>query len=232
MSPNSRRFLLPILGVLFALTHPVVLAQPMNKPAFVVGDTWSYRSFDLFTKNESFRFTNVVKEATESEFWIYGEVNRGASPRFWWQGDMATNRFAARYDFDADSPRQVGKKLNDGISGGLRWPLVVGDSWKSVQPWVNSEGHSGRNEVTVSIEAEETITVPAGAFKTIRVSAKGYWTNETRGGSGRRETIFWISPTTKREVKTETRVWTGNGGIFEAQGVELTSYAVKGGAAE
>jgi hypothetical protein len=224
------RSVLAVIGcVVFALPAH---AQPMPKPQFAVGDTWAYRSFDLFTKNESFQFTNTVKEVNAVEFWIYGDVTRGATPRFWWQGETATNRFATRYEFDANSPRQVGKKLHDGLMGSLHWPLVIGDSWKAVQPWVNSEGHSGRNEVTISVEAEEPVSTPVGIFKTFKVTAKGYWYNESRGGSGRRESIVWFSPIAKREVRSETRVWTGGGQYFETSGYELLSYTVKGALAE
>jgi hypothetical protein len=226
-----------LLGLLLLLCMPLmataqVSTQDVHKPQFAVGDTWSYRAFDLLTKAESFRFTNTVKEVNAAEFWIYGDRTLKTNQRFWWSGDMTTNRFIAQYAFDEAAPRQIGPKRRDSSASELQWPLIVGKSWKSIQPWTNAEGQSGRNEVELRVEAAESVTTPAGVFQTMKVVSSGYWFNETRGGSGRLESIFWISPTAKREVRSESRIWTGTGRYFETSGNELLSFSVKGGEAD
>jgi hypothetical protein len=213
------------LSLLCFNAHTQTLS-PQPKPTLAVGDTWQYRAFDLLTKNELFKTAFVVKEITDKEFWVYGDITQPANPRVWWQGDSNSNHWAARYEFDASAPRQIGKKLNEGFVPVLRWPLTVGESWKAVQPALFQDGSKGRNEVTVTVEAEEEITVPAGTFKTIKVSSKGFWYNESRGWSGRRELIFWFAPSVKREIKSESRVWTGGGGYFDTTGMELSAYKV------
>ncbi|HKY95804.1 MAG TPA: hypothetical protein VJL84_10890 [Kiloniellales bacterium] len=100
------------------------------------------------------------------------------------------------------------------------WPLAPG---KTVSLWGVAE--NGGNQLpfdfTVTVGDYESITVPAGAFDTIRVSytlAVGYGSNLARV-----ESLSWIDVASSLPVRNETTVFAMGGSIdlsMEAKSIE------------
>jgi hypothetical protein len=85
-----------------------------------------------------------------------------------------------------------------------------------------------QGDLKFSVEAAEAIETPAGKFDTLRISAKGFTSNETTGGGARHERVIWLSPAAKREVKHEIRSILKNGNIFRVEGRELVAFKGRG----
>lgn len=69
---------------------------------------------------------------------------------------------------------------------GVRWPMQVGDQWRTThEVTLYPSMRKTSVEVNWKVEAHETITVPAGAFKTFRVT--------TTSSIGESETV-WTAP--------------------------------------
>jgi hypothetical protein len=83
------------------------------------------------------------------------------------------------------------------------WPLEVGKTW---QQTVHEERPVARQtadrEDTTMVEAEETITVPAGTFKTLRIVYRNKLTGDVRYEE-------WYSPELKQAVLLRERLDTG-----------------------
>lgn len=139
----------------------------------------------------------------------------------------------------------------------LQFPLVVGNKWEvdyiddhTSNPAFKSE-HIHDPYV---VSGWETVTVPAGTFKALKIEADGEWTAElaprttgVAGGSvdargstvivhsnrttpqqvsGRLYKAFWYAPEVKRFVKTEEEYFNTQDVLGERDSDELESYKV------
>jgi hypothetical protein len=199
------------------------LAQEVTAPQFKVGDTWRFREVDLLTRNEVSRYSERIHAIDGASFWLRLEGGKN----HWWRGDVARAARLEQFAVAADQPQQRGAQIGSADGGfAWRWPLKVGDSFDCTENTVFPNGWKLKYELKCSVEAAETVEVPAGKFETLRITAKGFFTNATNNSTGRHERVFWHAPAVRADVKREYRTWLQRGSSpFRVEGHELVEFA-------
>lgn len=108
------------------------------------------------------------------------------------------------------------------------FPLYPGKRWSGRSTERNIKtGLLREHSIFAEVGAWETITVPAGTFRTIKVMVKSevkdLQTGQIKSGSD----ISWYAPAAKRSVKSELRAFGAAGGEDEVQIAQLLRYSVK-----
>ena len=210
-----------LVAAALALLGAAASAQEIPAPTFVVGDSWSFRETDLLTKNETGQLTETVVKADAAEYLI--DARRKA--RTWWRGDAVKHVHREQLEYSEAGPEQRGTAIASNDAGcAYPYPLKVGKSWECTEVTTWPNGWKIKADLKFSVEAAETLETPAGKFDTLRISAKGFTSNETTGGGARHERVIWLSPAAKREVKQEIRSILKNGNIFRVEGRELVAF--------
>jgi len=174
-------------------------AEPLDRQ-FVVGDQWSYKVLDRFSKRESrmdLRVTGVDAAAdrlTYNNGQFYADLMGNAT---------STNMGAL------DSPRQFYPAT-----------LQVGKRWVSNFVQRQSSGVQ-RFRYDVRVAAKENVTVPAGQFMTYRIEATGF--NLDTGGTIRR--VLWVTPGINANVALEVEVRRRDNSLEQTYRWELASYS-------
>jgi hypothetical protein len=174
-------------------------AEPLDRQ-FVVGDQWSYKVLDRFSKRESrmdLRVTGVDAAAdrvTYNNGQFYADLMGNAT---------STNLGAL------DSPRQFYPAT-----------LQVGKRWVSNFVQRQNSGVQ-RFRYDVRVAARENVTVPAGQFMAYRIEATGF--NLDTGGSIRR--VLWVTPGINANVALEVEVRRRDNSLEQTYRWELASYS-------
>ncbi|MDP3521750.1 MAG: caspase family protein [Hydrogenophaga sp.] len=174
-------------------------AEPLDRQ-FVVGDQWSYKVLDRFSKRESrmdLRVTGVDAAADRVSYnngQFYADLMGNAT---------STNMGAL------DSPRQFYPAT-----------LQVGKRWVSNFVQRQSSGVQ-RFRYDVRVAAKENVTVPAGQFMTYRIEATGF--NLDTGGTIRR--VLWVTPGINANVALEVEVRRRDNSLEQTYRWELASYS-------
>jgi uncharacterized caspase-like protein len=174
-------------------------AEPLDRQ-FVVGDQWSYKVIDRFSKRESrtdLRVTGVDAAAdrvTYNNGQFYADLMGNAT---------STNMGAL------DSPRQFYPAT-----------LQVGKRWVSNFVQRQSSGVQ-RFRYDVRVAAKENVTVPVGQFMTYRIEATGF--NLDTGGTIRR--VLWVTPGINANVALEVEVRRRDNSLEQTYRWELASYS-------
>jgi len=110
--------------------------------------------------------------------------------------------------------------------GGVKFPLQVGTKHSyEKQPWPNGNGH---NSGTCEVTGQEKITVPAGAFDTVKIECSGYWNRVVDGTfSGRFTEALWYAPSVRRYAKWRNIDYQSSGGVYNRAETELTGVRLK-----
>jgi hypothetical protein len=107
--------------------------------------------------------------------------------------------------------------------------MAVGKSWEFEYQRKNSLGHTVPHVVTANVEAWETVTVPAGAFRALRVAHKNRFLLRSRDGVFARYTYetYWYAPEVKRYVKRQIEERDDTGKLQSNWIEELIEYRVE-----
>ena len=198
-----------------------MLAQEATAPAYKVGDTWRWREHDLLTKNEVARYAERIRAVTGNDYWVAVDAGNRAGL---WRGNLAK---AARVEQFAPVAEieQRGAPIGSADGGfAMRWPVKVGDTFDCTENAAFSNGWKLKYELKCTVEAAETIEVPAGKFETLRITAKGYFNNVTNNTNGRHERTLWYAPAVRGEVKREIRTWLQKSQPYRVEGHELLEF--------
>lgn len=105
---------------------------------------------------------------------------------------------------------------------GFKFPLVVGDGWKSS---FVGEGASNKSKTDLDfkVAARETVKTPAGEFDAYRIEAEGWITGITWSGAIRMTEVRWYAPAIGRVVKSEYKDFRG-GNLWTNTVTELKSF--------
>lgn len=190
-----------------AITIKVAKDNPFSKGSarvdtrFKVGESWSYREIDLFTKLELRTFTNRVSEITDTEVRFNGGV-------------LVTDLFG---NFIKRPPgwQYTGAQF-------FIQEYAVGKRWSTRFRAVTPHGFSSDMEFDFRVVGREQITVPAGTFEAFRVEGNG-WGRAPRG-TVKLQTVYWISADVKRVLASETKRSHTNGKVLNNERLELTAY--------
>ena len=169
------------------------LIGPIDKPEWKVGSEWAYR-YQSPSGSGTFiwRLDRIENLANEPHY----VITAGSREIFY----RVADRGFTKEVLDGKTVREVSP------SASWKWvafPLRVGLSWdmkySETRP---TEQQTDNVERRCMAEREETLTVPAGTFSTIRIDC---WNSRT----GSWVHTIWYSPEVKHMVKDEFAVRTG-----------------------
>jgi hypothetical protein len=103
-----------------------------------------------------------------------------------------------------------------------KWPLTVGESWKTSYEATSPNQSRSRVEVDYKVAAVEKIDTPAGPFDTFRIESGGWINGVTWQGSIRFAQVQWYAPSVGRYVRQEYRDFR-NDRVWNNRLVELKS---------
>ena len=168
---------------------------------FKVGDSYSYRDIDLFTKIETRRIDFRIAQVTEDQV-IFSD------------GRLVTDLFG----------NQI--KLPDGrVFTGAQFFIpeyTVGKKWSTRFKVTPQGGAPSDNEVEFRVVARERVTVPAGTFEAFRVEGEGW--GKGPFGSMHLKPKYWIAPGIRRPVASEDNRRLSSGKVLAYERRELVSY--------
>ena len=235
-------------AVLIVSIAAAAAAQTPPAPAVKAGDTWTYRTTTEKGPsgwNQS-RDELVVSRVTSSSIY-YSSKPSGST-------QAAKDSFSG---IDWSRARDVNGK-DTVVNRPLVFPLVAGKSWEIEYTEQHpNKAHKFEHWVhKYTVVGFETVEVPAGTFKAIKVEEEGHWnaeleptqtvvqgaemkpegttmvtqTQQTRNEptSGRTYKAFWYVPEVKRWVKSVEEYYSSGGVRSERFTNELESFKVGG----
>jgi len=204
--------------VRLALAAPSTAAIPAARAMILpkVGDTWTYKvtTRDYGQVSER-RSTSTVGAVTDSEI------------------HFGRDRIGVRYNHDWNLLYNRG---NDGLERTytpyvplFAFPLEPGKSWQARYKMSRSDGRIYDFDMSVTTVGWESVTVPAGTFKAIKLSSINWYRRTDPGGSGGGRVVVnrWYAPEVKRFVKSETLDMGNNNVVYNDNTWELVSYKVQ-----
>lgn len=197
---------------LFAVEQGVFADNIANIPApdVHVGDSWTFRIIDGFTKDITGIASHRVVEVTPDEINVLVEWKDRPIRSLW--------VFDHQWRLKDDSVRRFEPYRPD-----YQFPMGVGVQWeKEFHSMIFKTGAAFSEFVRAKVVGKESVTVPAGSFEAYRIEI----INEARstaadGSISKTELTIWYSPDVKRFVKQEIRV-IANGRVRNKTMVELT----------
>jgi hypothetical protein len=184
-------------------------APASNRHGFTVGDRWNYQVVDRFrgevVRNFSLRVTKMNADGSwQSGTNQYDELGRLTQ---WTNGAGEARRL---------------------VPHGARWwaDMRVGEQrrFEYDEHW---PGQLNRVSTEARVVGEETVRVPAGEFKTLKIVHKGSVSAVGRLGFGTVQVTLWYAPELHTLVAQDLETtWDGRPGLRERE--ELTSFTLMG----
>ena len=170
---------------------------------FKVGDSYTYREIDLFTKIESRTVINRIAQITEDRM-IFGN------------GGLITDLLG----------NQI-KVPNGSVFSGAQFFIAeyaIGKKWSTRFKVNHPNGSTSENEIELKVVSREQITVPAGSFDAFKVEGEGWSRNSVTSGSWSLKPKYWIAPGIRRPVAREEYRRHLSGKVSNNERYELTAY--------
>ncbi len=170
----------------------VAVPRPIQAPVWKVGNEWAYR---YETPSSSGTFVWSVDRVESYEDQPYYVVKTGSREIFYRVSDLAYSQ--------ETMDKAVVRRVTPADWRWVVFPLETGRSWdmKFVETRP-ADRQTEDIERSCAAEAEETITVPAGTFSTVRVRCKN-----TKNGAW--VITFWYAPQVGQSVREESVVTGG-----------------------
>ena len=166
-----------------------------------VGDGYTYRESDLYTKLVIRTYTRTIAQITDTEV-IYDSGGRT---------DLLGNSLRTSYGAPSTGSQIWGVDYS------------VGKRWTSRHKTVSRTGVPVQVEFEVRVVAREKVTVPAGTFDAFVVEANGWAIGS--GVNTRSESRRWIAPDQVRsELALEIFERSKEGRVVQSERRELVSY--------
>lgn len=199
-----------------AIAAPTGAARGVPGSAILpdVGDTWTYlfTERDYGNKKES-KFRRTVEAVTDAEI----RIRAGG-------GDLLV------YNHEGNLTRREYK------SGEVRtWqpflprfnhPLEPGKTWQQKFLFRRPD-REVENDATITVVGWEDVSVPAGAFKALKIAYVSWYRRKDNNFVGRTAVNLWFAPEVKRWVKLEILERGNNGVIYTDSTEELLAFNVK-----
>jgi hypothetical protein len=184
---NSKIALL-MVGLLLSvvlMTLPVQAAN-VNKPTYAKGDFWNYRSTGLMGQTMDFNIVvnkTSVKVSGQDCYELVAKVNATGyeqTTTSWSRTDnIGTIKSYSVSNF-VGMKFEITTVYKQGTASGYKFPLKVGDKWTDIveytqnqkttfQGVTNQFNTTVKAKATIEAVAQETITVIAGTFNTIKI---------------------------------------------------------------
>ena len=199
----------PALAVTPAPSRPAGFVIP-EPPVWSKGDEWRFSSDSASGRRSTYTWRLDREETVDGV--LFYVIKNGTREIFYRKPDLAYSHETLKGELDLrNTPPRVY----------FVWPLAVGAGWTQTYRFERpADQRSHDYSYTASVEAEETITVPAGTFRTLKTVLRNAST----------KTIFserWYSP--------DVRMWVRQRSPALAEGErvrELLSFTPAGGKAE
>lgn len=195
----------------------------IDKPDLQVGDQWTFRRIDLWTKQEPFRFKLEVTRVEEDDLRL--------TRTRWKSDDIDEDGRQTKLRADRATWTFKDRTIVEGQIVNLLFPLEIGKKWDYKYAHLIDGAIKVYQDCEARVERWEDVVLPAGTFKAIKVSHACTWRNTARWG-GRSTSTLWYVPGLRQVVQREwnwaTLVPFGNGGTpYDQYRDELIEYTLK-----
>ena len=185
----NRALLVLLLGALPALSTGQSDA-PIPRPEIRVGDSWTYRSTNLFAPGTQEHETRV--SFANAKVILVVSTNKSDG-----------KEFDSSWTSEWNAVTSHSGMMFRPHSGLFRFPLRIGDKhevkYELLRPRVNTIESSATGAVTVI--GLETVDVPAGMFRAMKVELESTVHPLDGSRAYQRQATFWYVPDVRRWVK-------------------------------
>lgn len=216
-----------LLTLPLAVKSQAVDQLHVEKPDIHVGDQWTFRRVDLWTKNETSRLRFEVYSVKEDDVRLIRSI---FTPN---DSDDAGRKMNVRADRATWTFRDP--SILDGKYIALPFPLHAGKTWNYEFVYKLANDNKLNKDCEAKVQGRELATVPAGEFDTIKVAHSCTWRSSVWAGNfrwgGRSSEVYWYAPAVRQTIRHEWQysflVPFGNGTPYEWFRDELVAYSIK-----
>ncbi len=186
------------------------------RPQVKAGDSWTYRRVDYDSGKPTGRLHEQVTFANERVIQVVGQRGR------------QDKDLDATYTADWNFVSTATGRIYEPDQGLFSFPMHPGDEHDA--RYVVKDPTVGAFEVSferhVRVVGWESVTVPAGTFRALRVESEGPFQRRDISMAGTAKEVAWYVPEVRRYVK-----WTFQNATFKGRGqwwgLELLEYEVQ-----
>ncbi|PIV65821.1 MAG: hypothetical protein COS10_09420 [Nitrospirae bacterium CG01_land_8_20_14_3_00_44_22] len=219
---------LALITVVFptiAQTQEQEIDSIQTAPTFVVGDKWVYNNYESLNDakqghNPGVDTTRIVREINDKGILV-------SNPE-------GTRQYLYNKDFNMlEAHSKERDTFYKPFWPAYKYPMRVGDKYKVEFSNNRNDGHDNDYKATIRVVGWETVTVPAGTFKALKVEMTGYWTHPNPAQVSEKWTsnfrgISWFAPEVKmRSVLYLWESWWGTRGGSRERYESLKLYDLK-----
>lgn len=158
------------------------LPERVAQPTFHPGDFWHWEQREPVGGPVTDRIHRVVTSVTDQE--VRGSDGKAS---FTMTPDLMVMH--NRGTWVRGEPRM------------FSFPMFVGKQWDFAYSFGSQEVDRGHQRYRVEVLAAETVTVPAGTFRALKLRGVGGWFNHRLGAEGTGTFTVWYAPAVKNLVK-------------------------------
>ena len=206
-----------------ALAAATVMAQEkVDKPTLQSGEHWTYRRIDLWKNEEVERFREDLLGGVGDSLTVLWTILSSQDER---RRNSVTYEFVDAATLAFYDPKAEGRHVP------LQFPLYPGKTWSFQYEYHPQPLLDLKIEQSAVVEAWESVTVPAGTFRALKVVHHGKYAASLMEYSwpGRISETYWYAPDAKRVVKMEYRDTQYGGSTWDHWRDELVDMKVFSG---
>lgn len=188
--------------------------ESATAPVLKAGQQWAYRRVDLWRKEEAERFRQELAFEDGGRWMVRWTILNSDDP---------VRRGSITGELMDPANQSFADSRMSGHNESLRFPLSPGKSWSFDYSLRSQPGREIKISQTATVRGWETVTVPAGSFRALRVEHAGRYTANEGGysWSGTIRETCWYAPSARRMVMREYRDTKGDGGTWDQWRDEL-----------
>lgn len=185
-----------VLLALLLFTVPILSSgqsdAPIRRPEIRVGDSWTYRSTNLLAPGTHEHETRVSFADDKLILTVSTRKSDG-------------KEFDASWTPGWNAVRSYSEFMYRPHTGTFRFPLRIGDEYEAKYELLRPRAHTvvSTTTRTVKVVGWETVEVPAGTFRAIKVVAEGLVQPLDGSNAWRQQTTFWYNAEVRRWVKVQ-----------------------------
>lgn len=183
-------------------------------PVLKAGQQWAYRRVDLWRKEETERFRQELAFEEAGRWMVRWTILNSDDP---------VRRGSVTGELMDPASQSYADSRVTGSAEPLRFPLAPGKSWSFEYSFRGQSGRQTKVIQAAMVKGWETVSVPAGSFRALRVEHDGRYT-ASEGGyswSGTIRETYWYAPAARRVVMREYRDTKGDGSTWDQWRDEL-----------